>query len=991
LSAPEKSKPSRDERLPPCQWETFEADWYAATYMRRLGPGEPSDPLAHYTRVGARRGASPNRYFDESWYLARYAAVRDAVQRGEFASGFAHYCAAGYITHDPHWLFNQTLYTARHPDAAAARLSKLRLRNAYQHYLAVGQNQTVSGSYFFDPQMFVDATGIAEQPYATLLGAPWLGNLRLSPYFDPDWYLAAHPEVEDEIAEGWYGNALHHFLANQRPTSFAGSADFDEAFYAARYPDVGLAIAEGVLRTGLQHFVDHGRFEDRQPAPWFDPLVYRRNQPVSAALERAPELTAFDHYIQTGRKLGLPATRSPYAVPLAERPGQEAAGKDIFSRFAHLWATGAITAPLRLAQPETPDVSVVICAFNQFDLTMQTLLSLSGNTGASFETILIDNASVDGVRQIEQLVDGLRLIRNESNIGFLRASNQGIAAARGRYVLLLNNDVYLPPNALARAVKRMDGDESIGALGGKVVRTHGQLQEAGCVLFSDGSSAGYGRDRDPFEPEFDFPRDVDFVSGLFLMLPRKLLLDLGGLDAAFAPAYYEDTDLCVRVWKSGRRVVYDPTVAIVHLEYGSARNPNAPVTLMRRHREIFLARHRDFLLAKQPPSAARIVLGRSTARRRRVLVIEDTIPYRHLGSGFVRANDVVASLSALGCEVTVFPMNPVQLPANPRAGFDEGVELLWDRCIEDVAEFLRERAEYYDLVWVCRAHNLDRISGVIDANGWGPIGRARTVLDTEALACNREAIQAAIEGRRFDVGRALRRELRHAHLVQDVVSVSTAEAAQLKGAGMPRVHVLGHAVAAEPYDTQFAKRADILALGALYGADTPNVDGLRWFVAAVWPLVRRKLKTAKLHIAGFVAPGFEPGGMFDGPGVIFHGPVADPTALYANSRLFLAPTRFAAGIPFKVHEAASHGLPAMATALIAEQLGWTAGEDIAAAPAEDAAGFAAALVAAYSDEALWTRLRAASLARVAAECDPEAFRRTVQSVLGVAARPQARD
>ena len=981
MPAPEKSKSNSDVPPAPCPWELFETDWYAATYMRRLAPGEPSDPLAHYTRIGARRGASPNRYFDETWYLNRYAAVRDAVQRGEFASGFAHYCAAGFATHDPHWLFNQTLYAARHPDAAMPRLTKLGMRNAYQHYLLIGQNQTVSGSYFFDPQLFVDATGIAEQPYTTLLGAPWLGNLRLSLYFDPDWYVAAHPEVEDEVAEGWYGNALHHFLANPRPAEYPGSADFDEAFYAARYPDIGEAFAAGTLRTGLQHFVDHGRFEDRQPAPWFDPLVYRRNQMVSTALLTTPELTAFDHYIQTGRKLGLPATSSPYAIPLAERPGKEAAGKDIFNRFAHLWAMGTVNAPLRLAQPDAPDVSVVICAFNQFDLTMQTLLSLSGNSGVSFETILIDNASQDEVRQIERRVAGLRLIRNESNLGFLQASNQGIAASRGRYVLLLNNDVYLPPNALARAVQRMDGDASIGALGGKVVRTHGQLQEAGCVLFSDGSSAGYGRDRDPFEPEFDFPRDVDFVSGLFLMMPRKLMLDLGALDVAFAPAYYEDTDLCVRVWKSGRRVVYDPSVVIVHLEYGSARNPNAPVTLMRRNQEIFLARHRDFLLAKQPPNPARIVLGRTTTRRRRVLLIEDTIPYRHLGSGFVRANDVVASLVALGCEVTVFPMNPVQLPPNPREGFDESVELLWDRCIEDVAAFLLERAEYYDLVWVCRAHNLDRISGVIGPNGWGPIGRVRTVLDTEALACNREAIQATLEGRRFDPARALRRELKHAHLVQDVVSVSANEAAQLKGVGLPRVHVLGHAVAAVPDETPFAKRADILALGALYGRDTPNVDGLRWFVAAVWPLVRKKLKQAKLHIVGFVAPGFEPGEMFDAPGVIFHGPVDDPASLYANSRLFLAPTRFAAGIPFKVHEAAAHGLPTMATTLIAEQLGWTIGEDIAAASPDDADGFAAALIAAYSDEARWTKLRNAALARIAAECDPAAFTARIDAIL----------
>ena len=981
MPSPRKAAPKEDVSAPPCPWEVFDADWYAATNMRRLNAGEPSDPFAHYTRVGVRRNASPNPFFDEIWYLSRYPEVREAVIRGEFASGFSHYCTTGYLSHDPHWLFSEALYRQRHPDATGPRLAKQSLRNGYHHYLLIGQSQTVSGSYFFDPQMLVDATQIADAPFTALLAAPWLGNLRLSPYFDPDWYLAAHPSVEDEIAAGWYGSALHHFLANPEPARFPGSADFDEAYYATAYPDIGEAIAQGLARTGLQHFIDHGRFEDRRPAPWFDPVFYRRNHQVAQALGANPGLTAFDHYLQVGKKHGLPAVRSPHATPPAERPGSEAAGKDIFSRFAHLWAMTALSAPIRLAQPEAPDVSVIICAFNQFDLTMQTLLSLSGSTGVSFETILIDNASVDGIREIEQRVQGLRLVRNETNIGFLQASNQGIAMARGRHVLLLNNDVVLPPNALESAVRRLESDTSIGAVGGKVVRTHGQLQEAGCILFSDGSAAGYGRDQDPFAPEFGMPRDVDFVSGLFLMLPRRIVAQIGMLDTEFAPAYYEDTDWCVRVWKSGHRVVYDPAVVIVHLEYGSARNPNGPVALMRRNQDIFLAKHRDWLISKQPPNPARAILGRSVSRKRRVLVIEDTIPYRHLGSGFVRANDVVAGLVSLGCDVTVFPMNPVQLPPNPRAGFDESVELLWDRCIEDATGFLAERADYFDLVWCCRAHNLDRLATVLGQDGWGPIGRVRTVLDTEALACNREAMQAAAEGRRFDLARALKREMRMAHLAHDVVSVSPREQAQLQKLGLPHVHVLGHALLPLPTETPVAKRADIFALGGLYGPDTPNVDGLRWFLSEVWPLVRRKVKQARLHIAGYVAPGFDPAPLLTGPGVVFHGPLADPTALYEQSRLFLAPTRFAAGIPFKVHEAASRGLPTVATTLIAEQLGWRAGTDLAVADPADPVAFAAALVQAYSDETLWTRLREGGLNRLVAECSPVAFNAAVSAIL----------
>ena len=478
-----------------CPWEHFDPDWYAASHMRRLGADDPTDPLQHYLLLGVSRQHSPNPYFDEEWYLATNADISEAVRQGVFPSGFAHYLDAGYLNRDPHWLFSDGIYRARRGDLTRDDLEVNGLRNGYHHFLIAGQNEGTSGSSYFDPLLLRDSVGITDFPFTTLLTAPWLGNMRLSQYFDPEWYLAMYEEVEDLIADGFYLSPLHHYLTNPTPRRFAGSADFDEAFYAARYPDIGRAIDAGAVRTGYQHFVDHGRFEDRQPSPWFDPSVYLRHRRVTTALQGDPTLTAFDHYLRSGRRQGLPAVPAPHTRAVGHRAGHEEAGKDIFLRMAHLWASSGPTVLMRFEQPQSPDVSVVMCAFNQYDLTVQTLLHLSGSTGVSFEVILIDNASIDDTRYIERRVAGLRLVRNATNAGFLRATNQGIDAALGRHVLLLNNDVILPPNALSLAMRRLDENEGVGAVGGKVVRTHGQLQEAGCMLFSNGSALGYGRDQ----------------------------------------------------------------------------------------------------------------------------------------------------------------------------------------------------------------------------------------------------------------------------------------------------------------------------------------------------------------------------------------------------------------------------------------------------------------------------------------------------------------
>ena len=974
-----------------CPWEHFDAEWYAASYLRRLGVDEPTDASQHYAKVGASRGYSPNPYFDEGWYLVRNGDARDMVREGRFASGFGHYCAIGYRGRDPHWLFSDGIYRARRGDLADDDLASNGLRNGYHHYLIAGQNELSSGSTFFDPSFLRDNIGLTEFPFTTLLTAPWLGSMRLSHYFDPDWYLAMYEQVEDLIADGHYSSPLHHYLTNPTPHLFAASADFDEQFYGLRNPDITEAISVGSLRTGYQHFVDYGRFENRQPGPWFDPEIYGRDRRVVAALKNDPALTAFDHFLRVGRARGWAAVEPAHAAAIDRRPGVEAAGKDIFLRMAHLWGSAGIAGRIGFPQPAQPDVSVVICVFNQYDLTMQTLLHLSGSTGVSFEVILIDNASIDHIRDIENLVSGLRLIRNPSNVGFLRATNQGIEAARGRHVLLLNNDVVLPPNALRMAVQRLDldaedGDAAsastrIGAVGGKVVRTHGQLQEAGCILFSNGSALGYGRDADPFDPEYGFVRDVDYCSGVFLMVRRSLLLELGGLDIDYAPAYYEETDLCVRIWKAGYRVIYDPSVVIVHLEFGSSRNPDAPRALMRRNREIFFSKHSDWLSTKQLPNLRTSVNGRSATRRKRVLFIEDTIPYRHLGSGFVRAADVVASMVTLGLDVTVFPLNLNPTPADPREGFDETVELLWDRDLRDANRLLLERESFYDYVWVCRAHNLHRLASVLGSGEWGPFLHAHVVLDTEALACNRDAGLAALEGRSFRVDQALRRELRQSYVARDICCVNAAERDQLGAAGLQNVHMLGHAMVARPTPSGFNQRRDILALGSLYHAETPNFDGLRWFLAEVWPLVLEQLADARLLIAGFTAPDLDVAQLLSGPRVIHLGFVADTVTLYDEARVFLAPTRFAAGIPYKVHEAASFGLPVMATALIADQLAWQPGRDIAAWPSDAPAGFADALVRLYADPDHWEEIRGNALQRITLDCSQDRFTQTIKQIL----------
>ncbi|MGC8468487.1 MAG: glycosyltransferase family 4 protein, partial [Acetobacteraceae bacterium] len=195
------------------------------------------------------------------------------------------------------------------------------------------------------------------------------------------------------------------------------------------------------------------------------------------------------------------------------------------------------------------------------------------------------------------------------------------------------------------------------------------------------------------------------------------------------------------------------------------------------------------------------------------------------------------------------------------------------------------------------------------------------------------------------------------------------------------VGLLGTALAPAPQAATFAQRQGMLFLGAIHAADSPNLDALGWFLDAVLPRLAEEMEAVpELTVAGYTAAGIDLGRFAGRPGVRLVGEVAETGPLYARARIFVAPTRFAAGTPYKLHEAAAFGLPIVATALLAEQMGWRDGEELLAAPAGDAAGMARRIAQLYRDPIIWNRLRAAALSRIARENAPLDFARAVETV-----------
>ncbi len=645
--------------------------------------------------------------------------------------------------------------------------------------------------------------------------------------------------------------------------------------------------------------------------------------------------------------------------------------------LAFLATEGRIAAP----QTQAPEISILIILYNQAPLTLICLRSLAESVDIPAEVIIVDNASSDQTGELLARIDGAHIIRNNYNRHFLHGVNQAAAVARGKAVLLLNNDASLTPGALRLAQQTLYSADDIAAVGGKLILPNGRLQEAGSVIWNDGSCAGYGRGWYPDCPECQFRRDVDYCSGAFLLIRRDVFEQLGRFDPRFAPAYYEEADFCLRLREKGYRVVYDPRAEIHHFEFGSSKSPAQAVALMERNRALFRDRHAPALRSHLPPGS-QILFARDISKAARLLFVDDRVPFESLGAGFPRAAKMLERLVAMGLRVTHYPLTMPYVDWNDvRAEHSIEIEFMGGYGRARFGEFLEERAGYYDFIVISRPHNMTSFLAEHAAHpGW--YRGVGVIYDAEAVFAVRDARQLQLKGVPLDPAEAKRRvafEVELARRADAIITVSEAEAGLFRSADMPNVHVLGHALAPEPTPPSFSERRDILMVGAFPSDDSPNADGLWWFAREVMPRLDAAIGVGyRVRIAGELqAPSLR---RLNHPRIDFLGRVNDLTPEYARARVFVGPTQFAAGVPHKLHGAAARGVPIIATDLLAAQLGWQ--PDVELLSAETADAFAAQTARLYTDQDLWSRLRNAALARVAVDCSLAAFDSRLARILG---------
>ena len=621
-------------------------------------------------------------------------------------------------------------------------------------------------------------------------------------------------------------------------------------------------------------------------------------------------------------------------------------------------------AVLQVPQWDDPQVSIIIPVYNQFEYTYHCVSSILKHSGnVTYEILIADDCSTDLTRQIEDILPGVRHIVNARNLRFLRNCNHAAQFAVGKYVLFLNNDTQVQQDWLEPLITLIESAPDIGMVGSRLIYPNGILQEAGGILWRDGTAWNYGNGRSPGQPEYNYVKQVDYISGAAILLSRALWEEIGGFDETFAPAYCEDSDLAFTVRKMGYRVMLQPRSVVAHFEGVSNGTDTATgqkhyqVENQKKFRKKWAEE-----LDKHPEKGENIFQARDYSYgKKTLLMVDHYVPTFDKDAGSRTVYQYLKLFVKLGFNVKFIGDNFGRAEPYTTALQQMGVEVLYGaEYAQRWKNWVRDNAEHIDYVFLNRPHIAPKYLDFLRKNT-----HARIMYYGHDLAFLREMREYEVTG---DVSfRDSAREwqpkelalMRKADMAYYPSYVEVEEIHKLD----PEIRV--KAIPAYLFENvewqgySFNGREDIMFIGGF--SHRPNIDAVKWVASEVLPALLKLLPDVRIHILGSNAP--KEVEALQNEHLILEGFVSDEKLawFYNHSRISLVPLRYGAGIKGKVIEAMRFGTPVVTTPTGAEGI---PNAETVMAVEETAEALAARIAALYNDEAALTSMSRGGIAYI---------------------------
>ena len=603
-----------------------------------------------------------------------------------------------------------------------------------------------------------------------------------------------------------------------------------------------------------------------------------------------------------------------------------------------------------------PMVSIIIPVYNQIHYTYACLESILEFTkDVTYEVIIADDVSTDATKDLGLYSENLVISRNSENQGFLRNCNQAAAKAKGRYLMFLNNDTKVTEGWLSSLVSLLASDPSIGMVGSKLVYPDGRLQEAGGIIWSDGSGWNYGRLDDPDKAEYNYVKDVDYISGAAILLSNELWKQIGGFDERFAPAYCEDSDLAFEVRKAGYRVVYQPLSTVIHFE-GISNGTDVEGTGLKHYqvenskklKEKWKDEFKKQCVNTGSPNPFR-------ARERSVgkpviLVIDHYVPTYDRDAGSKTTFQYLKMFLKKGYVIKFLGDNFGKEEPYATTLMQMGIEVLYGPDYQTrIWDWLKENGDEINYIYLNRPHIASKYIDYIKNNT-----SSRLIYYGHDLHFLRKRREYELTGdlkekRDSDYWKSVEFSMMYKAAVSYYPSNVEVEAIHKIDPEIPLKAITAYVYEEflENIPEDFAKREGLLFVGGF--AHPPNADAVLWFAKEVFPYIRERIPGIRFYVVGSKVTEEIQALHSEENGIIIKGFVTEEelASLYASCRIVVAPLRYGAGVKGKIVEAIYNGAPIVTTSVGAEGI---PGVETVLEVADDPDDFAVKTAELYADK-----------------------------------------
>jgi len=608
---------------------------------------------------------------------------------------------------------------------------------------------------------------------------------------------------------------------------------------------------------------------------------------------------------------------------------------------------------------EYPKVSIIIPVYNQWHYTYACLNSIFANTkDVSYEIIIADDMSTDETVRAVEWIENVKIIRDGQNRGFLLNCNHASQYANGDYLFFLNNDTQVQEGWLSSLLDVMERDPSVGLVGSKLIYPDGRQQEAGGIIWKDASGWNYGRLDDPEKPEYNYVKEVDYISGAAILIRTSLWNQIGGFDKRFVPAYYEDSDLAFEVRRRGYKVIFQPRSVVIHFEgvsHGTDTSSGIKSYQLDNQRK-FADKWKETLEREHFSNAEHVFLARDRSRgRKTILVVDHYVPHYDKDAGGRCVYQYLKLYRQMGLHVIFIGDNFYKHEPYTTELMQMGIEVLYGNWYaNNIEDWLKRNGKYLDYVYLNRPHiaikYIDQVRKYTNAQViyFGhDLHYLREQRNFE-IDPNPELLKSSDHWKKIEFELFEKADLIHVVGTYEKEIIRN-QFKNKKVSNIPLFMVDEKEL--EKIPAEFEQRKNFLFVGGF--THKPNVDAMIWFVKEVFPVIMESLPDVTLTIAGSNPPQ----DILDLSSRNIHvtGYISDEKLqeLYDTSRVVVVPLRYGAGVKGKVVEALIHSVPIVTTSIGAEGLQQA---DQVMAIADLPHQFAELAIKLYTDKVSWIKL-----------------------------------